>query len=71
MSTRKQTVIDALPIAIAAHLWFDGAAADKLYRLAKRGELRLTKIGRRTYVMREDADRFHRSQPKLAPVMLP
>jgi hypothetical protein len=61
MSPRKQqTVIDALPIAIAAHVWFDGAAADKLYRLAKLGKLELTKIGRRTYVLRKEADRFHR-----------
>lgn len=67
----KPAVIDALPIAIAAYKWFDGATSHKLYKMAKKGQLKLTKIDGRTYVTREEAERVNRNRPQFAPVVLP
>jgi hypothetical protein len=69
-STRRQAAIDGLPIALAGHLWFDGASKETLYRMAKRGDLKLTKVGRRTFVLRLDAERAQKLRPRFIPVVL-
>jgi hypothetical protein len=61
MDTRQIT-IDALPIALAAHEWFGGASADTLWRMARRGDLKLIKVAGRTYVERREAKRAQRKR---------